>query len=463
MKKQILLASLAAIACGGLQEAAAQNRCGTQVILDRIVSHPEQLEKLRQLQLQQETDAAAYAEKARSNPFMKTTNQVTIPVVFHILLNQGQINGIGGISGIEQRIDSQITVLNRDYNGANPDKGNIPSAFLPFYANMEIKFGLARTNPSGHGTVGYEIVTLPATTKFIDIDGTQGSTQGFSDAKYTNGSPNAWDPKKYLNIWVINASVNSGDTSSLLGMGIPPSFLSFGLPEEELGVVLNYRAWGKRKNLSDKYIAGIDGGRTLTHELGHFFELQHPWGSMENECSEDDGIADTPPSYAPSYSPSASSCQTFPQTNTCSPSSPGIMFMNFMDYSNDKCLLMFTAGQKNLARAQFDNSNDYTYSLTQHPELLFWPQSVGETEVAASIVVAPNPTGGNFSISFGKAPRNLNGIMVRNTVGQVIRQVDVKGNNNGIYNVDLSGMSKGVYFVQCLFDGTSKTEKIVLQ
>lgn len=461
MKKQILLAALVSVACSSAQSVQAQYRCGTQLLLDRINQDPVKQQKLRDIYSQQEQEAAAKGQQ-QSNPFMKTTAQVIIPVVFHIVLNQGQIDAMGGAVGIQQRIDSQITVLNRDYSATNGDKVNIPAAFAPLQASMEITFGVAHTNPTGGSTSGVVTKVLPATTKYIDEGG-----DFFADAKYSsNGGSDAWDPTRYLNIWVINP-MYGGDTSNLLGIAFPPSFKNFGFQNSDLGVVVNYRAFGKRRFASDKYIGGIDGGRTLTHELGHFFELRHPWGSNEGDCpatgGDDDGIADTPPIENASYSSSPSSCPTFPKTDACSPASPGVMFMNFMDYANDRCLLMFTNNQKTLARSQFDASSDFSYSLTQHPWLINWPQGVEEIDAANSFFIAPNPSRGLFTISFNQQPKGLRRIAVSNSVGQVIRTLEPQSGNAGIYNVDLSGMSKGVYFVQCLFDGASKTEKLVLQ
>lgn len=461
MKKQILLAALVSVACG-TQRAQAQDRCGMQMVLDKFNQDPIKQQQLRNMYQQQEQEAAAYGQKQQANAFMKTNAQVIIPVVFHIVLNQSQIDAIGGVAGIQQRIDSQITVLNRDYNATNGDKVNIPAAFAPLQASMEITFGIAHTNPTGGSTPGYVIKTLPNTTKYIDEGGSQGSGDFFADAKYDAIGSSAWDPTRYLNIWVVNPMYD-GDTNNLLGIAMPPSFIDFGYPAAELGVTVNYRAFGKRRLATDKYIPGIDGGRTLTHELGHFFELRHPWGSTQGECTEDDGIADTPPTSEPSYSSTATNCPSYPKTNTCSPSAPGVMFMNFMDYANDKCLLMFTNNQKTLARSQFDASGDFSYQLTQHPWLINWPQGVEEIDAANSFSIAPNPSNGLFTVSFSRQPKGLRRIAVSNSVGQLVKTLEPQTGNAGIYNLDLSGMSKGVYFVQCLFDGASKTEKIVLQ
>ena len=87
--------------------------------------------------------------------------------------------------------------------------------------------------------------------------------------------------------------------------------------------------------------APYDLGRTGTHEVGHYFNLDHVWGPGNGGCGQDDGVADTPLQSAPNYS-----CPSFPETDNCSGLPNGVMFSNYMDYVDDACMTIFTTGQK---------------------------------------------------------------------------------------------------------------------
>src|SRR5207248_2923692 len=138
------------------------------------------------------------------NALQKTTSVVTIPVIFHVVLNTSQLSAVGGTAGLQDRASSQIAVINQDFAGLNPDSTNIPAGFKPYFGKSNIQFGLAHKKPDGSYTPGFEIVTT--TRGAFDLDyNTAGSGDGFSDAKYTSTTgANAWDPGKYLNVWVIN-------------------------------------------------------------------------------------------------------------------------------------------------------------------------------------------------------------------------------------------------------------------
>ena len=86
--------------------------------------------------------------------------------------------------------------------------------------------------------------------------------------------------------------------------------------------------------------SAIQPGRTATHEIGHWLGLKHVWGDDGNSCAGSDGVADTPNQAGPTYG-----CLSYPATDACSPNPPGIMFMNYMDYSDDTCMYMFTQGR----------------------------------------------------------------------------------------------------------------------
>lgn len=263
-----------------------------------------------------------------NNNHSKSAAVITIPVVVHVLYNTNSQN----IS--DAQIQSQITVLNKDFRHLNTDAGNTPQVWQNIAADAGIEFCLASVDPNGQPTTG--------------ITRTQTSVTTFSDAgddmKFTStGGHDAWPRDKYLNIWVCKIS---GGT---LGFTQLP-----GGPANTDGVVIGTNYFGTTGTVS----APFHLGRTATHEVGHWLNLYHVWGDDGGSCNGSDQVSDTPNQADANYD-----CPSFP-TVTCSNGPNGDMFMNYMDYVNDNCMNMFTAGQKtrmlaclNGARASILTSN----------------------------------------------------------------------------------------------------------
>ncbi len=245
-------------------------------------------------------------------PTSKTsnTNILKIPVVVHVLYKTDQQN----IS--DAQIRSQLKVMNEDFRKLNPDTVKIPDVWKNLAADTHIEFCLATKDPAGNTTNG--IIRRPTKINSFTTD---------DKVKYTiQGGDDAWDTKKYLNIWVCNL------TGGLLGYGeFPTNSYS-----NTYGFVVAYYAFGTEGNVN----SNTKRGRTTIHEISHCFNLRHIWADDGGGCSIDDGIDDTPKQAGPS-----SGCPKFPYKDACQIDSPGIMFMNYMDYSNDACMNMFTEGQ----------------------------------------------------------------------------------------------------------------------
>jgi hypothetical protein len=238
---------------------------------------------------------------------------ITVPVVIHILYN----NTTQNIS--DAQVLSQLDVLNKDYRKLNKVQ-NIPAAFASLAADSKIVFCLAKTDPSGKPTNGI-IHKYTKTANWLANDEMKFSASGGDDA---------WDSKRYLNIWVC----------ALFGRNLGYSSLPGG-PSDKDGVVIQNDVFGTIGNVR----APFDKGRTATHEIGHWLGLMHLWGDAV--CG-DDMIGDTPPQK--SYN---NGCPSFPHVSTCSPNANGDMFMNFMDFTDDACMIMFTGGQANKMRGMF--------------------------------------------------------------------------------------------------------------
>lgn len=226
----------------------------------------------------------------------------TIPVVVHVVWRTQQQNVSNAV------INNIITELNEDYNALNSDYGNVRAPFTASRGNAQIEFCLATLDPSGNPTTG--INRYQTTKTWFDPD------TETDDMKFAPHGTPAWNPMKYLNIWICN--ISSGTTGGFVTAGY--AYLPQG------GVV----GTGYDGLVLDYMYGTTD--RTATHEIGHYLGLDHPWGA--GNCSPGDGISDTPPTNSPTYScsnPNLMKCGTLTQ------------YENFMDYSS--CPVMFTNGQ----------------------------------------------------------------------------------------------------------------------
>jgi hypothetical protein len=281
----------------------AQRNCGTSEYLERCkLENP-----LLETQIEAMNQTLLEASKGGSNG----RQIIKIPVVVHVLYQSGEQN----IS--DQQVLSQIDVLNEDYRKLNANASAIPAAFTAVAADCEIEFCLAARNPQGLATNG---ITRNQTTV---------SAFSLNDAmkRSTSGGADAWPTDKYLNIWVCNLANN------LLGFATLPGTV---IPALD-GVVIGYKFFGRNAPLGGNY----NKGRTATHEIGHWLNLIHIWGDDDNAsdpCGGSDQVTDTPNQEGPNFQ-----CPTYPSPS-CGNSTD--MFMNFMDYSYDQCMNMFTVGQK---------------------------------------------------------------------------------------------------------------------
>ncbi len=239
-----------------------------------------------------------------------SAQSVMIPVVVHIVWHDPDEN----LS--DSRVVAQIAALNRDFQLQNTDINLLPFAFTDLVANADIGFCLATIAPDGSQTNGI--------THSFSANTAIGSTfNGTKAIYYTQQSGyDAWPTEAYLNIWVSNMD-------GIEGFATQPDDTT---PVTEVGVLVDTKVFGiGNETPANRYL-----GRTLVHEVGHFFGLQHPWGST-NDCTDDDGIVDTPSQAAPLFG-----CPDFP-TTSCGNTA---LTHNFMQYTDDACRIMFTIDQK---------------------------------------------------------------------------------------------------------------------
>lgn len=231
------------------------------------------------------------------------TNLRIIPVVVHVI-HDGGTNNIS-----DAQIQSQITVLNEDYRRMLGTNG---------YGNgvdTEVEFCLAKKDPQGKCTNGIVRIKSPLSNH---------QTYQRSMLKQLS----FWDNTRYLNIYVVK-NINNGSGTA--------GYASFpGGPADEDGIVVRHDYFGKTGT------AAATLGRTATHEVGHWLGLYHTFngGCGVDQCTDGDYVCDTPPAANPNFG-----CPTI---NSCSNDVPNVndQIANYMDYSNDNCKNIFTAGQK---------------------------------------------------------------------------------------------------------------------
>ena len=288
-------------------ELISQERCGTvKITRERESNYHVYKEKRRNVN--QETDT--WIKENYSN---RNKSIIKIPVVVHVVWSNSNQN----IS--DAQIESQINVLNQDYRRNNIDQINTPSVWQSIAADCEIEFCLAKIDPNGLPTNGINRVQ------------TNHGSFGMNNDIHTSalGGADDWPNDDYLNIWVCDLE------SGLLGYATPPSnWIGDGD-----GVVIGYKYFGSIGTVQPPY----NKGRTTTHEIGHWLNLDHVWGDTwgSNGCNADDNIADTPNQEEENYN-----CPGFPHNAAACNTSYGDMFMNYMDYTNDACMNLFTEGQK---------------------------------------------------------------------------------------------------------------------
>ncbi len=287
-----------------VEVTAISQRCASQEVLEQqLAADPT----LRQRMLDIEATTQKILKNKSQYRLLSDGVTIEIPVIVHVIYKTAQEN----IS--DAQIESQIDVLTEDFTNANADRVNVPSHFKDEQTNVQIKFVLDR------------VVRKSSTKKSWSTN---------DDMKFTSkGGSNVIEPQKYLNIWVVNKMQSYGST--ILGYAQFP-----GGNWATDGVVIGYNFFGRAGTLSAPY----DKGRTATHEVGHWMNLRHIWGDAT--CGND-FVDDTP-----QHNTSNGGCPSITHRSTCA-GAPLEMWMNYMDYTYDQCMYMFTNGQKDRMRTVF--------------------------------------------------------------------------------------------------------------
>jgi hypothetical protein len=374
----------------------AQDRCGT----DKYMESLKGIETTLVFE-----DWIKKNVKVRSKKTLRPqASSYKIPVVVHIIHN-GE-NDETNIS--DEQVQSQIKVLNDDYKRLNADASNTPSIFSSVAGNLDIEFILAKQTPEGFPTNG-----------IVRVQG-QKNDWKITD-NYLLKETSYWPAEEYLNIWVCNLTEYLGFAQ------FPQTTLLSGLESASSnrltdGVVITYKAFGSINDGNFNLLSAYNKGRTTTHEVGHFLGLRHIWGDDSGSCGNSgDYVNDTPDQGDRTYN-----CPTHPRTTCTNVTS---MFQNYLDYTDDVCMNLFTKGQVDRMKIILENSPRRKSLLTSPG--LFDPSPVAN-DLGIKEVVSPE----HGSCSGNVIPKITIGNYGTNTVTSA--KVSVKKNGSLIQTVTFS-------------------------
>lgn len=290
------------------------------------LEHPELVEEIEASEQALENFTALY-DASEENQRSQNSALYVIPVVFHIL----HMNGDENIS--DDQVYDAIRIINEDYNARNSDLSEVINDFQSIIGNGNIEFRLAQIDPNGNPTNGIDRIQSNET--YVGDDGSK---------------LNQWSPDSYLNIWV-SAVIGSGAAA----YAYLPSTANV-YPDIDGIICLN------------TYVGSIgtsseSGKHTLSHEIGHYLNLAHPWGptnqpGVSSNCNTDDGVSDTPNTIGTSGSCNLAQVSCGSLDN----------IQNFMDYSS--CDRMFTQGQINRMYATLNSNTADRIALWQNTNLV---------------------------------------------------------------------------------------------
>jgi len=282
----------------------------------------EMEQKLQSKYPQRQTTASfeeALQKRLSQASSARSTDEVyRIPTIVHVVHNGESVGTSSNISAAQ--VNSQFEVLNEDFRrlgaGANTHESG---------ADVFVEFVPVLTDPDGQTLAEPGINRINGGRVFWEETPLEGTLK----------PETIWDPERYFNIWVVNFG---GDLDGVLGYAQFPSLSGLDdLPDDmgpasTDGVVIGYPFFGKTGNVLEPY----DLGRTTTHEVGHWLGLRHIWG--DGGCEVDDFCEDTPNAGGPNFGCSAN--------DSCTEDAFPDMIENYMDYSDDACMNIFTIDQK---------------------------------------------------------------------------------------------------------------------
>lgn len=420
MKSQAILVSILIVVFALFSnnlKAQQHRNCGTMEYLQHQIQQDSTI-------VQRLVDQEAAITNWKKNAHQEKSI-IRIPVVFHVIWSMNVHN----IS--DAQVYSQLDVLSADYRRFNTDTANTPNDFDSLAADMEIEFCIAHQDPNGNWTDG--------------ITRTQSNKSAFDmssdEAKFTStGGHDAWDANYYLNIWVVPAIVENG-MGGILGYAQFP-----GGNNATDGVVIGYKYLGTMGAAT----APFNLGRTATHEVGHWLSLYHIWGDDNGGCWGTDYVDDTPNQANYNYD-----CPTHPHTS-CSNS--GDMFMNYMDYTDDHCMNMFTFGQKARMQAIMNTSR-----LSLKTSGRCQANAIGKTKEQIKFNLYPSPASDIVKLEWNFITNEkFLEVRILDLSGRVIESMHIPTANNTA-EINIANFKSGLYIIQIQNSAQIGYKKLLIQ
>lgn len=367
---------------------------------------------------------------------------IEIPVVVHIVHNNAtrRIGGTGNPNISDALVFSQMDVLNEDYQRLNDDRSRTPSVYAPVAADLKIRFRLATTDPGGQATTGITRHYSPRASFAPD------EMDDLADIA-------SWPTNRYLNIWVTSVSgIFIGFAQFPDGTGIAGLEPVNGAEKSD-GVMVDYRNFGRGPEVdSDVY----DQGRSTTHEIGHWLGLLHTWG--DEDCGNDH-IDDTPRIFGPNEGSDLDCPELF---STCGGVRVRNMIENYMDYSPDVCMNLFTKKQSERVRQVL------ALSPRRRQLLESLRTALPPTDRLAIAKVYNNPFYASQSASkpfrldvLLSGQQDLTVDVFDQSGRQVGRQLFAQTPSSTL-SVDLQGLAQGLYMVRVRTATEMQTRKVVV-
>jgi hypothetical protein len=359
---------------------------------------------------------------------------VKIPVVVHIVHDNitGIIGGLNNANVSDAQVLNQIRVLNEDYRRKPNTKGFNANAVG---ADLKIEFFLATVAPDGKPTNGI--------TRHYYTD--KRSFDIYSD-ETTLANIVSWPSDRYLNIWVVKAS-----SSSYLGVAQFPSVSGISgldtsgeLQDKVDGAIIDFRAFGTGGAITTKlyYL-----GRTATHEIGHWLGLLHTWG---DEFCGTDYCNDTP--ACESGNQSASCTAKF---SNCGGSRTRNMTENYMDYSPDSCMNVFTVNQSERIRAVLEASPRRAKLVRLACTQLAYSTSL-------QIEVYPNPTPSDLNVKVILPEFGDFDVALFDMSGKRVYSAFYKGYPSWIVAIPTTDIANGQYIVRVSTAAEQITKRVLI-
>lgn len=379
-------------------------KCGTMPYFDLLVTtHPEIGVHHHKFNQQAEQNKHNYRNETPHHSAVIA--DLLIPVVVHVLYQTPAQN----IS--DSQIQSQIAVLNKDFRKLNADTfSSVPSVFRPLAADAKIEFCLATYDTAGNPTNGITRDTINA-------------LPSFGCGPMQRVAP--WDPEHYLNIYVCPLP------SNYLGYANFPAALASNPGCD--GVVIDPKYFG-----TFNVTAPYNEGRTTTHEVGHWLDLMHIWGDDGNACTGSDFVSDTPNQADETYA-----CPLVTPIS-CSNNPSGDMYMNFMDYTDDGCMGLFTLGQKDRMWQAIDSFRYELYNATGCGFV-----GIAEKPFLAQLNIYPNPASDVIQVNLPYGRMFEGSLLVYNAMGVLVSEANIPSAVNST-DFSVANLASGLYTIKII-------------